>query len=114
MTLPVDVTLTLPSTADSRREMTSDLSGAREHWRGDCQGWRKGEHISSRAAISTDVVLIGSKLSALGGDTLEVLLGWSIRIANLKEEAFFANGLTMELSDDLFADIAALKTSTPS
>jgi hypothetical protein len=114
MSLPVEVTLTLPSTANSRREMTSDLRGTREQWRGDCQGWREGEHISSRAAISTNIVLIGSKLSALGSDTLEVLLGWSIRIANLKEEAFFANWLSMELSDDLLADIAALETSTPS
>jgi hypothetical protein len=48
-------------------------------------------------------------LSALGCDTLEILLGRSIGIADLKEETLFTNGLTMELLDDLFADIATLE-----
>jgi hypothetical protein len=48
-------------------------------------------------------------LTAFGGDALQVLLSRGIGIANLQKKALLANGLTMELLDDLFADVASLK-----
>jgi hypothetical protein len=51
-------------------------------------------------------------LSALSSDTLQVLLGGGIGIANLKEETLFADGLAMELLDNLFADITGLEATT--
>jgi hypothetical protein len=51
-------------------------------------------------------------LSALSSYTLQVLLGRGIGIANLKEETFFADGLAMELLDNLFADITGLEATT--
>lgn len=91
--------------------MASDLRGSREEWRRKSwgcngQGRRKSHNT---ATVSTDVVFIGSELSTLSCDALEILLGRSIGIADLKEETFFTNGLAMELSDDLFTDITALE-----
>jgi hypothetical protein len=48
-------------------------------------------------------------LTAFGGDALQVLLSRGIGIANLQKKALLANGLTVELLDDLFADVASLK-----
>jgi hypothetical protein len=48
-------------------------------------------------------------LAAFSGDSLQVLLSSSIGVTNLQEKAFLANGLAVELSDDLFADITGLK-----
>jgi hypothetical protein len=48
-------------------------------------------------------------LTAFGGDALQVLLSRGIGIANLQKKALLANGLTVELLDDLFADVAGLK-----
>jgi hypothetical protein len=48
-------------------------------------------------------------LATFCGDTLEILLCSSVGVANLEKKAFLANGLTMELLDDLFADLTVLK-----
>jgi hypothetical protein len=48
-------------------------------------------------------------LTAFGGDALQVLLSRGIGIANLQKKALLANGLTVELLNDLFADVASLK-----
>jgi hypothetical protein len=48
-------------------------------------------------------------LTAFSGDTLEVLLSSGIGIANLQKKTLLANGLTMELLDDLLADVTGLK-----
>jgi hypothetical protein len=48
-------------------------------------------------------------LTAFSGDALQVLLSRGIGIANLQKKALLANGLTVELLDDLFADVASLK-----
>jgi len=107
---PVYMALTLPRPTDSRWKMTSDLRSARKQWRCNCQRRGECDDISSRTSVSTNVVFVGSKLSALRCDTLEVLLSRCIRIANLKQEALFANRLTMEFLDDLFTDLTSLET----
>jgi hypothetical protein len=43
----VDMILTLPRAADSRRKMTSDLRSARQEWGSNRQGRRECENISS-------------------------------------------------------------------
>ena len=48
-------------------------------------------------------------MTAFSGDALQVLLSRGIGIANLQKKALLANGLTVELLDDLFADVASLK-----
>jgi hypothetical protein len=84
-----------------------DLSGARtKNWR---RNRRRESSDVSRSAIRTNVVLVGSELAAFSGDSLQVLLSSSIGVTNLQEKAFLANGLAVELSDDLFADITGLK-----
>jgi len=72
---------------------------------------REGKQVG-RGAVSTDVILIGSELSAFGSDTLEVLLSRSVGIADLKEKTLFTNRLTMKLSNDLLADFACLESVT--
>lgn len=71
--------------------------------------WRQGEKLS-RSAISTNIVLIGSELTTLSGDTLEILLSRSVGIANLQKKTLLANWLTVELSDDFFTELTALET----
>jgi hypothetical protein len=87
--------------------VTSDLRGSwnerGRHW------WRETKNVSS-GAVSTNIVLIGSELSTLCGDTLQVLLRRSIGIANLEKESLFTNWLTVKLLDDLLADSASLET----
>ncbi len=92
--------------------MTGEHRGPRAKGR---DGWvgnwrRKGKYIH-RSTIGANVVLIGSELSTLGGDTLQILLSRGIRVANLEEKTLFANGLAMEFLDDLLADISGLKSN---
>ena len=101
--------LTLPGTAAAcrtTREVSSDLRGTRKEWRGN--GQRRGQSKNT-AAICTDVVLVGSELSTLSCDALEILLSRRVCVANLKQKTLFANGLTMELLDDLVTNITTLK-----
>lgn len=83
--------------------LRSTRNNRRWHWR--------EEHLD-RAAISTDIVLIGPELTALGGDALQILLSRSIGIANLEKETLLANGLAMELLDDLLTDITVLEAAS--
>jgi hypothetical protein len=71
---------------------------------------RKGKKLG-RSTISTNIVLVGSELTTLCGDSLEVLLGRSVGIANLQKKTFLANWLAMELSDDLLTDLTTLETT---
>jgi hypothetical protein len=48
-------------------------------------------------------------LSSFGRDSLQILLSRSIGIADLKKKTLLANGLAMELLDDLLADITRLE-----
>ena len=61
-------------------------------------------------AISTDIVLIGAELSTLGRDALQLLLGGRVRVPNLHQHSFFANGSTVVLPDDIFTFIARLES----
>ncbi len=83
----------------------------RRSWVGNWRGKSKDIH---RGTIGANIVLIGAELSTFGGDTLEVLLCRCIRIANLEEKTFFANGLTMKFLDNLLADIARLESNETS
>lgn len=87
--------------------MASDLRGTRKKWGCKRQWRRKGQ---SRATVCTDIVLVGPELSTLSRDALEILLSRSVGIANLEEKTLFTNGLTVELLDDLFADLTTLET----
>lgn len=72
--------------------------------------WGESENVSS-STISSDIVLVGSELTAFSSDSLQILLSSGIGIANLEKKAFLANGLAVELSDDLFADITTLEAT---
>ena len=103
--------LSLPRTAASSTrcggKVSGNLGGSRNE--GSWHLWRKCKHVS-RSAVCTDVVLASSKLTALCGDALEVLLGRGIGIAYLKKKSLFADGHTMELFNDILAHITALKS----
>lgn len=85
----------------------SDLGGTRKEWRGNGHWRRKCE---ATAAVCTDVILIGSELSTLSSNALEILLSRSVGIADLEQETLLANGLAVELPNDLLTDLAGLKT----
>lgn len=70
----------------------------------------RGVDADGHGSIGANVVLVGTVLAALGGNTLQLLLGRRISVANLHEEALFANGLAMVALDDLLADITGLET----
>jgi hypothetical protein len=103
--------LTIPGTAAASRtggKVASDLRGTWKKWRGNSQRRRQGKNT---ATVCTDVVFVGSKLSTLSCNALEILLSRGVGITNLKEKTLFTNGLAMELSDDLLADLTGLKTA---
>lgn len=103
--------LSLPRTAASSTRCGGKMSGNLRGSRNESI-WhlgRKSKHVS-RSAVCTDIVLASSKLAALCGDALKILLGRGIGIADLKKKALFADGLTMEVLDDLLAHITALKS----
>lgn len=87
--------------------MASNLGDTRKN-RG-AQGW--GESNYRGVAVCTHIVLVGTELAALSCNFLEVLLSWSVGIANLKQQTLFTDGLTMELFDDFFTDLTGLEAS---
>lgn len=108
--MPRTRNLTLPRTTGpgaGARHVSGNLSSSRNEWRTN----NGGGHVDklSGSTICAYIVLIGSKLTALRGDSLQVLLGRSVGIANLEEETFLTNWLAMELLDNLLADVTALK-----
>jgi len=68
-------------------------------------------HAHSMSSVSTNVVLVGTILTTLRCDTLELLLGWCIRIPNLHYMVLLSDGSTMKALNDLFAYIACLEAS---
>ncbi len=112
MGLPVDRLVSLPGTTAASRacgKVTSDLGCTRQKWRGNGH-WRR--QSNDTASICTDIILVGAELSTFSCDTLEIFLCGSVCVTNLKEEALFTNGLTVELLDNLLADFTRLKTAT--
>jgi hypothetical protein len=108
--IPSTGMITLPCSTSSTggRKVASNHRSSRNKW-----GWhwrRKSKNLSL-ATICTDIVLVGSELPTLRGDSLEILLGWGISITNLKKKPLFADRLAMELSDDLLADLTRLKSA---
>ena len=70
--LHVSGILTLPGTAGSRDgHVTSNLRGPRNDWG---RHWRRKGKDLSLATICTNIVLVGSELSAFSRDTLKILL----------------------------------------
>lgn len=72
------------------------------------QGW---VHPNEGSAVGTDVVLVGAELATLRSDTLELLLGGSVCISDVHEKTLLANTNTIELSDDVVANIAVFKAA---
>ena len=104
-------TISLPGPGNSGLwKVAGDLSHAVDTWTWRRQLWRKRDQLDW-AAVSTNVVLGSAELTTLGSDLLQVLLSWSIGIANLKEKALVADWSAMEIFDDLLADVAALEAS---
>lgn len=62
------------------------------------------------STISSNIVLIGPELSAFRCNTLQILLSWSIGVANLQQKTLFAYWLAMEFLDDLLTNLPALKS----
>lgn len=87
--------------------MASNLRGTRN--KGRRHERRKGKKLSW-STVCTDIVLVGTELTTLSGDALQILLGRGVGIANLEKKSFLANWLAMKLLDDLLADVATLKT----
>lgn len=89
--------------------MVGDLRGSETKRR-----WTRGCHAQkvNGSTISTNVVLVSTELTALCGDSLQVLLSRCVCITDLEEKTFLANGLTMKLLDDLLTDITRLKAVT--
>jgi hypothetical protein len=76
-----------------------------------CHSQRRGQSQNfSCGAISTNIVLIGSELTALSSDTLEVFLAWCVCIADLEEKTLLANGLAVELLDNLLTYFTRLES----
>lgn len=65
----------------------------------------------SHSAVGANVVLVGTVLTALSSDALQLLLSGSISVADLHQEALFANGLSMVALDDLLAKVTGLETA---
>jgi hypothetical protein len=63
-----------------------------------------------RVTVRTYVVLLCAKLATLGGDLFKLLLGSSVGVANLKQQAFAADGLSVKLFDNLLTDLTGLET----
>jgi hypothetical protein len=64
-----------------------------------------------RSTVGPDVVLVRSELAALGGDTLQLLLGWSVGVTDVHEKTLFTNSGAMELLDHLITNISVLETT---
>lgn len=64
----------------------------------------------SHGSVGADVVLVGTVLTALGSDALQLLLRRRVGIADLHHEALFADGNAVESLDDLLADVTRLET----
>ena len=86
--------------------MTSDLRGSRNDRRWH---WRRERNNITSGTVSSNIVLVGSELTTFGCDALQVLLSRSIGVADLEKKTLLANGLAMELLDDLLADITRLE-----
>lgn len=68
-------------------------------------------HADEGCAVGTNVVLVGAELAAFRSDTLQLLLGRSVGIANVHEEALLANAGTVELVNNIITNVASLETS---
>lgn len=87
--------------------MASNLSSSWKkwgrHWRG------QSDHVS-RCSISSNIVFVCAELTSFGSDTLQVFLCRGIGITDLKQKSLLADGLAMELLDNLLADITVFET----
>ena len=67
-----------------------------------------------RVTIRTYVVLLCTELTTLGGDLFKLLLGSSVGVTNLEQQAFAADGLTVKLFDNILTNLTRLETVFPS
>lgn len=61
-------------------------------------------------SICTNIVLVGTELATLGGDTLQFLLGRSVGVADLHLETLVADSNTCKVQNDLITDCTGLET----
>jgi len=61
------------------------------------------------SAICTDVIFVSTELTTLCCNALQFLLGWSISITDLHQQALLADCGPMELFDDVLALFAGLE-----
>ena len=105
--------VTLPgSTGPGSRKVTSNLISSRKErrWSGR-QWWRKRQDVGS-CTICTNVILLSSELSTFCSNSFEILLGWSIGVADLKEQTLFTNGLAMKFLDNFVTNISRFKSTS--
>jgi hypothetical protein len=67
-------------------------------------------NANERSAIGADVVLVGAELATLSRDTLELLLSRRVGIADVHGKSLGTETSTVELANDLVADLACLET----
>lgn len=73
---------------------------------------RMGSQANMGRAVSTQVVFVRSELATLGGDSLELLLGWSVGVSNVHHDGAIHIRLDLvvvKLRDDLITDVAGLE-----
>lgn len=68
-----------------------------------------GVLTDSHGSVSADVVLVGTVLTALSSDALQLLLRRRVGVANLHQEALVADGNAVEALDDFLTDITRLE-----
>lgn len=64
-----------------------------------------------RSTVGSDVVLVRSELATLGGDTLQLLLGWGVGVTDVHEKTLFTNSGAMKLLDHLVTNVSVLETT---
>lgn len=102
--------VSLPKGSGNTRECVDDLLGEAGRT-APAAGAVDGRSLTnSHRAVGADVVLVGTVLATLGGDTLELLLGRGIGVADLHDETLLADGDAVKALDDLLTDITGLET----
>ena len=68
-----------------------------------------GVHAHQRGPVRADIILVSSKCASLRRDALELLLGWSVRVADRQRKRLLTEPGASEPLDDLVTYLAALE-----
>lgn len=72
-----------------------------------------GSQPNMGSAVSAEVVLVRAELTTLSGDSLELLLGWSVGVSNVHHNRTIGirfDLVVVEFRNDLVTDVARLET----